>query len=63
MKFIHTAQRYKPQTALFGRQWIIEVGLMDSKRGLGSAGDREEHLKFSLITVLAWVFCVHFSGF
>ena len=41
MKFIHTSQKYRPQTALFGRQWIIEVGRMDSKSGLGSAGDRE----------------------
>ena len=60
---MHTAQRYRPQTTLFGCQWIIEAGLMDSKSGLGAARDREARLKFSLITVLAWVFCVHFSGF
>ncbi|WP_297948682.1 hypothetical protein [uncultured Campylobacter sp.] len=29
---------------------------MDSKSGLGSAGDREARLKFSLLAALAWVF-------
>ena len=52
MKFTHTAQKYRPQAAFFGRRWIIEVGLMDSKSGLGPAGDREARLKFSLLTVL-----------
>ncbi len=36
---------------------------MDSKSGLGSAADREARLKFSLLAVLIWVFCVHFGGF
>lgn len=50
--------------ALFGYQWIIEAGRMDSKSGLGAAGDREMRaFKFSLLTVLLWVFCVHFGGF
>ena len=55
MKFIHMAQRYRPQTALFGRRWIIEAGLMDSKSGFGAAGDREMcAFKFGLLTVLLW---------
>ena len=64
MKFIHTAQRYRPQTALFESRRIIEAGRMDSKSGLGAAGDCEMYaFKFSLLTVLAWAFCVHFGGF
>lgn len=37
---------------------------MYGKNGLGPAGDREMRaFKFSPLTVLAWVFCVHFGGF
>ena len=37
---------------------------MDSKSELGAAGDCEMYaFKFSLLTVLAWAFCVHFGGF
>jgi len=54
---MHMAQRYRPQTALFGRRWIIEAGLMDSKSGFGSAEDCEERLKFSLLAALTWSFC------
>lgn len=57
MKFIHTAQRYRPQTALFESRRIIEAGRMDSKSELGAAGDCEMYaFKFSLLTVLLWVF-------
>ena len=63
MKFTHTAQKYRPLAALFGRRRIIKAGWMDSKSGLGLAGDREARLKFSLLAALVWVFCVYFSGF
>ncbi|WP_298083378.1 hypothetical protein [uncultured Campylobacter sp.] len=52
MKFIHGA-KIQTSNGAFGCQWIIEVGLMDSKSGLGSMGDREMcAFKFSLLTVL-----------
>ena len=38
---------------------------MDSKSGFGLIGGVTKcaPLKFSLLTVLAWVFCIHFGGF
>ena len=61
--YAHGAKIQTPNGA-FGCQWIIEAGLMDSKSGLGAAGDREMGVfKFSPLTVLAWAFCVHFGGF
>lgn len=52
MKFMHTGAKIQTKTALFGCRWIIEAGWMDSKSGLGLAGDREERLKFSLLAAL-----------
>ena len=64
MKFIHTEQKYRPQTALFGRQWVIEAGLMDGKSGLRAAGDREMRaFKFGLLIVLLWVFAFILADF
>jgi len=41
MKFMHMAQRYRLQAALFVCQRIIEADWMDSKSGLGSVKNRE----------------------
>lgn len=61
---MHASQKYRPQTALFGCQWIIEAGLMDSKSGFGAAGDREMcAFKFSLLTVLLWFFAFILADF
>ena len=61
---MHMAQRYRPQTALFGRQWIIEVGRMDGKSGFGATGDREMYaFKFRLLIVLLWVFTFILADF
>ncbi len=61
---MHTAQKYRLQAALFGRRWIIEAGLMDGKSGFRPAGDCEMYaFKFSLLTVLLWVFAFILANF
>ena len=60
---MHTAQRYRPQTALFGRQWIIEVGRMIARAGLDLREIAKCAFKFGLLTVLLWVFAFILADF
>lgn len=45
---MHTVQRCRPQTALFGCQWIIEADRMDSKSRLGSIGGVTKYVPLNL---------------
>ena len=60
---MHMAQRYRPQTALLGTGELLKQAGWIAKAGLDLQKIANARLKFNLITVLAWIFCVHFGGF
>lgn len=63
MKFMHTSQKYRPQTALLGASGLLKQAEWIAKAGLGLREIAKCAFKFSPLTVLLWFFAFILTDF